>query len=34
MRLREPHRAAHNTELQEALLEACKRLSGVELPAR
>jgi NAD(P)-dependent dehydrogenase (short-subunit alcohol dehydrogenase family) len=34
MRLREPHRASHNPELQEALLEACKRLSGVELPAR
>jgi NAD(P)-dependent dehydrogenase (short-subunit alcohol dehydrogenase family) len=33
MRLGEPHRASYNTELQEALLEACKRLSGVELPA-
>jgi hypothetical protein len=33
MRVREPHRAAHKTELQEALLDACKRLSGVDLPA-
>jgi NAD(P)-dependent dehydrogenase (short-subunit alcohol dehydrogenase family) len=31
MRLREPHRAAHNTELQERLMDACKRLSGVGL---
>jgi NAD(P)-dependent dehydrogenase (short-subunit alcohol dehydrogenase family) len=34
MRLREPHRAAHNTELQERLLDACKRLSGVDLPGK
>jgi NAD(P)-dependent dehydrogenase (short-subunit alcohol dehydrogenase family) len=33
MRLREPHRTAHNTDLQESLLDACKRLSGVELLA-
>ena len=33
MRLREPHTAAHDTELQEALLDACKRLSGVDLLA-
>jgi NAD(P)-dependent dehydrogenase (short-subunit alcohol dehydrogenase family) len=33
MRLREPHRASYNTELQEALLDACKRLSGVNLLA-
>jgi NAD(P)-dependent dehydrogenase (short-subunit alcohol dehydrogenase family) len=33
MRLREPHRVAQNPELQEALLDACKRLSGVDLPA-
>jgi NAD(P)-dependent dehydrogenase (short-subunit alcohol dehydrogenase family) len=33
MRLREPHRAAHDTELQETLLDACKRLSGVDLLA-
>lgn len=33
MRLREPHKAVYNTELQELLLEECQRLSGVELTA-
>jgi len=31
MQLRKPHPATHKPELQDALLEACKRLSGVEL---
>jgi NAD(P)-dependent dehydrogenase (short-subunit alcohol dehydrogenase family) len=33
MRIRDPHRAAHNPEQQEALVDACKRLSGVDLAA-
>jgi len=33
-RLRTPHPAARDEELQERLLEACKRFSGVELPAK
>jgi NAD(P)-dependent dehydrogenase (short-subunit alcohol dehydrogenase family) len=32
MRLRVPSPATRNAELQEKLLEACKRFSGVELP--
>src|SRR3954451_7305269 len=32
MQLRKPHPATHKPELQDALLEACKRLSGVSLP--
>jgi NAD(P)-dependent dehydrogenase (short-subunit alcohol dehydrogenase family) len=32
MRLRGPHRATGNAETQEALLEECKRISGVEFP--
>jgi NAD(P)-dependent dehydrogenase (short-subunit alcohol dehydrogenase family) len=31
MQPRTPHSAAHNTELQEKLLAACKRFSGVDL---
>jgi hypothetical protein len=31
MRERKPKSATHDVELQEALLQACKRLSGVEL---
>jgi NAD(P)-dependent dehydrogenase (short-subunit alcohol dehydrogenase family) len=32
MRLRKPNPASHDTERQEALLDACRRLSGVDLP--
>ena len=32
MRLRASNPAAHNTDLQEKLLEACKRFTGVQLP--
>lgn len=32
MRPRETHPAAHDPELQEKLIEACKTISGVELP--
>ena len=34
MKLRTPNPVAHDTERQDALLDACKRLSGVELPMR
>jgi NAD(P)-dependent dehydrogenase (short-subunit alcohol dehydrogenase family) len=34
MKLRTPNPATHDTERQDALLDACKRLSGVELPMR
>ena len=33
MRVRKPNPATRQTELQEELLDACKRFSGVELPA-
>ena len=33
MRPRKPHPSTRNAETQEALLDACKRFSGVELPA-
>jgi NAD(P)-dependent dehydrogenase (short-subunit alcohol dehydrogenase family) len=33
MRLRNPHKGSGNVETQELLLDECKRLSGVELPA-
>jgi hypothetical protein len=33
MRLRNPLAATHNTKVQERLLDACKRISGVDLPA-
>ncbi len=34
MRLRKPHPAVYDADLQERLLEACKQLSGIEMPAR
>ena len=32
MRLRKPHPATRDPKLQDKLLEACKRFSGVDMP--